>query len=83
MSVLAEKLYTVSEHGGVERVQRLSLLRPTPNNPWDTGQTKDNTQSRHHIYTTDYYYSTAASVHPQQHYSTTYKYEATNPRGRD
>jgi hypothetical protein len=46
-------------------------------------QTKDNLQSRHHVYTADHYYSTAASVHPQQHYSTPYKYEAPNPRERE
>jgi hypothetical protein len=31
---------------------------------WDTGQTKDNQQSRHHVYTTDYYYSMATSELP-------------------
>jgi hypothetical protein len=32
--------------------------------PWDTGQSKDNPSSRHHVYTTGYYYSTTMSVDP-------------------
>jgi hypothetical protein len=57
-------LYVVSERGGVQRVQRLSLLWPTPNYLWDSGQTKDNPQSRHHTYTADDYYSTTTSDVP-------------------
>ena len=32
--------------------------------PWDRGHSKDNQQSRHHVYTADYYYSTATSDVP-------------------
>ena len=48
-------LYATPERGGVQRVQRLSLQWPTSIDTWGTGQTKDNLQSRHHVYTTDYY----------------------------
>jgi hypothetical protein len=62
--VLTESSMPFSEQGGVQRLQRLSILRPTPINLWDTGQTKDDLQSRHHANTTDHYYGTVTYAGP-------------------
>jgi hypothetical protein len=63
-SVLAESSTAHPNVGGYKGSNSCHYRGLPRDNPWDTGQTKDNLQSRHHIYTTDHYYSTATSDVP-------------------
>jgi hypothetical protein len=57
--------YTCIQTWGIPEGSNGCRYRDLPQDkPWDTRQSKDNLLSRHHVYTTRYYYSTAMSVDP-------------------
>jgi hypothetical protein len=56
-SVLAESSTSYPNVGQFKRSNRCHYRGLPLDNSWYTGQTKDNPQSRHHVYTTDHYYS--------------------------